>query len=152
MTIMDTDQRSSERHCQQTGSQLNGGRVSGRGTSNLTGIDYPGRGVRSGRVVAVGQHSGGHCLESGTQLNEGRVARRRSHNPSVLDYRGRSVMNRPDMNAPRHFWLSRLAARSSVDRPCGSNAKIIRAEQGAYGNPPSAAQPPDNLNPNTRLP
>ena len=152
MAIMDTEKPSSGRHCQQTGTQLNGGGVAGRGSSNLTGFDYPGCSVRSGRVVAVGQDSGGHCQQPGTKSDVGEVGGRRSHNPSGLDYRGRSVMNRPVMNAPRHFGLRRLADRSSVDRPCVPNAKIIRAEQGAYGNPPSADQPPHNLNPNTRLP
>ena len=149
---MDSEQSSSEYLCQQPGAQLNAGRVADRAASNTTGLDCHGRTVRSGRVVAAGQDSGGYCQHPGTQLNGGRVARRSSHNPSGLDYLGRSVMKQPAMNAPRHFGLSRLADRSSVDRPCGTYAKIIRAEQCADGKPPSADQPPRQLNPNTRLP
>ena len=140
---MDTEQSSSEYYCQQPGAQLNGGIVPVRRTSNLTGFDYPGCGVRSGRVVAVGQDSGCHCQQPGTKSDVGVVGGNRSHNPSVLDYRGRSVMNRAAMNALRIIGSRRLASRSSVDRPSEASVKSIRAEQAvpSDGHKPSSSVP-----------
>jgi hypothetical protein len=134
MLVMDTEQQDSGCHCRQPGAQLNVVGVVGRRSSNLTGIGYHGRDVRSSRVDSEQQDSGCYCQQTWTKSDVGSVGGRCSHNPSGLDYRGRSVINRPPMNVFRKSRFVRLAVRSSVDLPPGTKVGSIRVEQDAAAN------------------